>query len=746
MVGRPASSVFTSAISEALAPDAGEWLGEMVLRNRDGRPVPATVRVVPVPAERQWIILAASHREVHTAEEALAQCDLPVALFDTALQLVCASCGLADVTGLDGGDLPGRHVGDLPVHPEDGVDIEGRLRRVATVGEPESFLARFTGDRSVSQRLWTTTLTALRDHAGRIDHVQLVAVDATEQRQARDRLAVLNEVSATVGTSLDVERTAQEMADVVVRDLADFVTVDLLDHLRGDASDDMSSQLALKRVGQASVLPGAPEATVALGQVAWYSGSSPLSRCLASGLPAIFQTVKATMPDWEASDPAWAESARCFGVHSVMVVPLRARGSTLGVAVMARHRRADPFQDDDLLLADEIAARTGTSIDNAQRYRDAHSTALALQQGLLPQPPPHQEAVDLACRYLPAAVEAGVGGDWFDVIPLPGARVALIMGDVVGHGLHAAVTMGRLRTAVRTLADVDLPPDELLTHLDDLVSRLGATADRATLGEGMVATCLYAVYDATTGDLALASAGQPLPVTAVPGSPAQQMGFPVGPPLGVGGIPFEVTEVHMGHGSLLAMYTDGLVSSRKGPGDRMRRLLDALSQPGASVDATCDSVMRHMPDHLDDDIALLLVRTRTLPAANVATLEIQADPAVVACARLWASRHLEQWSLQDHAFTTELIVSELLTNAIRYATAPIRLRLIRTTSLTCEVWDASNTAPHLRRARIFDEGGRGLMLVAQLAHQWGTRQSSAGKVIWAQITPPATAMASPAGA
>jgi serine phosphatase RsbU (regulator of sigma subunit)/anti-sigma regulatory factor (Ser/Thr protein kinase) len=429
------------------------------------------------------------------------------------------------------------------------------------------------------------------------------------------------------------------------------------------------------------------------------------------------------------------------------MVPIRARGATLGIALFVRHQRPEPFQDDDLVLAEEIVARAAVCIDNARRYSREHATALALQRSLLPRHLPAQAAVQVATRYLPAGARVAVGGDWFDVIRLSGSRVGLVVGDVVGHGIHAAAAMGRLRTAVRTLADIDLEPGELLTRLDDVVTRLSAE-DGPPGGAGiadLTATCLYAVYDPVTRRCALARAGHPPPAVVTPDGTAEFIDLPAGPPLGLGGLPFEETEIELAEGSLLVLYTDGLVESRQrdiGTGlAAMRKVLtgtrlqpDGAQHPPASLETICDSLVSALlPERPEDDAALLIARTRALPADRIACWDLPAEPVVVAATRARVARQLAAWGLGYATHTTELIVSELLTNAIRHAQPPIQVRMILDSALlSCEVSDGSSTAPHLRRADRYDEGGRGLLLVARLADRWGSRPTRTGKTIWAQ--------------
>jgi ABC-type multidrug transport system ATPase subunit/anti-sigma regulatory factor (Ser/Thr protein kinase) len=361
-----------------------------------------------------------------------------------------------------------------------------------------------------------------------------------------------------------------------------------------------------------------------------------------------------------------------------------------------------------------------------------HTMEVALQRSLLPHGLPEQDALDVGYRYLPA--QAGVGGDWFDVIPLAGARVALVVGDIVGHGMHAAATMGRLRTAVHNFSMLDLPPDDLLAHLDDLVARIDK--DEAPGGGATIAgaTCLYAVYDPVSRRCELARAGHLPPALVLPDGTAELLDVPAGPPLGVGGLPFESVERQLPEGSRLVLYTDGLVEDRQRDIDvGLDILLNALAGADRSPEKTCDAVLEALlPDSPKDDIALLIARTRALPDDHIACWDVPSDPAAVAAVRTEATRRLTEWGLDELVFTTELILSELTTNSIRHATGPIQVRLLRDRTLICEVSDTSSTSPHLRYAATTDEGGRGLFLVAQLGESWGTRYTVDGKIIWVE--------------
>ncbi|MFF4659693.1 SpoIIE family protein phosphatase [Streptomyces sp. NPDC001381] len=774
LLGYPRQEAVGSPVARLLGADAsgeggfraalGGRSATALLRHRDGRRVEVRLRaypwldgegnaqqlVVATPPERPRPGPAAppGHPGIDpaTGQEAFAQCHLPVMVYDAGLRAVRASAGAERELGMREEQMSGRRVTDL-LPPHICHAVEDGMSRVFATGETEQFLVRGRSRPEAPERVWSITVSPLRSPAGQVRHLELSALDVTEQHLARERLALLNDVSAQVGSTLDVMRTAQEMADATVGRLADFVTIDLLDSLfRGvEPTPSPTGAVTLRRAAQQSVLPGVPEALIRPGDADDYPESTPPARCLATGRSSLHRTTDEAVRAWRQADPGRAEVVRVFGIHSVMAIPLRARGITLGVAVLVRHRREEPFTHDDLLLAEEIAARAAVAVDNARRYTLERDTALALQRSLLPRRPAAQHAVEVAHRYLPARTRAGLGGDWFDVIPLSGARVALVVGDVVGHGLRASATMGRLRTAVRTLADVDLPADELLTQLDDLVTHVAAEEEAPGAHEpdlevstDVVATCLYVVYDPVSRRCTAATAGHPPPAVVTPDGTVDFAGVPPGPPLGVGGLPFETLEWELPAGSILALYTDGLVQGEEHDlGGGLALLRRRLERPARSLEATCDDLVRTLlPAQPPDDIALLLARTRALDARHVASWDLPSDPAAVADARAEVLARLTAWQLGEVAFTAELVVSELVTNAIRYGQPPVRLRLIREAALICEVSDSSSTAPHMRRARTFDEGGRGLLLVAQFAQRWGARHHADGKTIWAEIELP----------
>ncbi|MGA5170111.1 MULTISPECIES: sodium/proline symporter PutP [Streptomyces] len=641
----------------------------------------------------------------------------------------------------------GRQVRD--VLPEAEAEaFEKQMHRVLETGEPVldheyRGPSHLDPDRT---RACSASFFGMRDRKGRIVGVSYMVVDVTERWRAQERLALLNNAGARIGSTLEITRTAQELADEAVPSVAEFVAVDLLDSvMRGEepAPGPVDMTPVIRRAGQQSVREGCPEASLPVGGTVRRARLSPVTQCLMESRTLVERVLDLTHSAWVTEDESLGSTLRDFDFRSLMVVPVRARGVTLGVATFARTDRTGPFEDDDVRLAEELVSRAAVSVDNARRFTRERTAARSMQRYLLPHELAGGSALEVASWYLPADAPSGVGGDWFDVIPLSGARVALVVGDVVGHGMNAAATMGRLRTAVRTLADLDLPPDELLAHLDDLViGHLGAYGDKEPAAGGdetagaafLGATCLYAVYDPASRRCTLARAGHLPPVIVSPDGTPALLDLPAGPPLGLGYLPFESTEVELPEGSLIALYTDGLIETYDRDIDvGLDRLGEALAVRGTGLEeigqGAVDALLTGPPS---DDVALLLARTHVLAAERVVSWDLPSDPAAVAHARGLVVRQLEVWGMPDLAFTTELIVSELVTNAIRHAAGPVGLRLIRDRGLICEVSDAGSTAPRLRHARTTDEGGRGLLIVAQLAQRWGTRYTTNGKIIWTE--------------
>ncbi|WP_244328799.1 SpoIIE family protein phosphatase [Streptomyces marokkonensis] len=764
VVGRKFSELLTSDDAERV-PDlvercrsGGDWTGLMTALHRDGRPVAMMVRVTPAVEPRgRTSLLVLLSGAAGTAgwdmsrtvlEQMVAGSAIGIAIMDTDLRFVWSNAALEQF----GGGPAERRLGLRHADVQPGMDaeaVEAQMRHVLETGEQVVGYEHVGRVRSAPLRETAHMLsfTRLDDDRGRPMGVYYTVVDVTEWHRARQRLALLDRAGGHIGRSLDITSTAQELADVAVPGLADFVTVDLLETVLraaelppGPVGD--RDRVPLRRAGHRSAYEDLPRTAVDTGAVVTYRADSPPVRCLTTGRPWRQEQLDPLALEWAAVTPGDREHTFLeLGLQSVMIVPVRARGVTLGLTTFFRRRRENPFDADDLSLAEDLVSRAAVSVDNARRYTRERDAALTLQRSLLPRRLPAQDAVEVSACYRPADELTGLGGDWYDLIPLSGARVALVVGEVPGHGIDAAAAMGRLRTAVRTLAAIDLPPEEVLAHLDDLASRSardegeGEAEPGDDPGRSLGAGCLYVVYDPVDGRCAMAAAGHPAPAVVAPDGTVAFVDLPQGPALGVGGPPFEAVELTLAEGSTLALHTDGLLArgdSWSVDADR-ERLRRALAGAPADLERGCRAVVDALvPARPYDDVALLLARTRRLAPEQVAVRELPADPALVAEARRATTRQLTRWGLDELAFTTELLVSELVTNAIRHATGPVTLRLIRERALVCEVLDGGATAPHLRHPRAMDEGGRGLLLVSQLAQRWGTRFVPDGKIIWAE--------------
>ncbi|MFI9292759.1 SpoIIE family protein phosphatase [Streptomyces gardneri] len=685
-------------------------------------------------------------------------------LFGTDLTVKRANQRFATVFGGSADDHRGRTVHDYLARAE-ADRMTSALRRVLETGESVTDLqivGAAPGARD--RRHWSINLYRVHSGSGRPIGVAGLGIDVTrrhnaarEAASARRNLALLNEAGARIGNSLDLEATARELLDVAVPGFCDLASVDLYQGLltgdeappgRWGSSHDVgygAGSAELRRVAFASAVADTPLRTdeghgagsgccgpvpIEVGSVHRYPFNSPCAGALRTGR---IRTVPGA--DGELA-------------QSTLVVPMVAHDTVVGLVQFSRAKGSEPFGERDRALAVELAARAAVCIDNARLYRREHERALILQRSLLPPGDPEAAGLDIACRYLPGTTATEVGGDWFDVIELPGHRTALVIGDVMGRGLRAAVAMGELRTAVRTLAQLDLEPAEVLSHLDEIARGLGApigTQQSRThksrgpeLSEVYLATCVYAVYDPVTRRCTFANAGHLPPVLVEPGEEAFLLDVPPGMPLGVGGEPFEEVEVELPEGALLALYTDGLVESRDHPLDEgLSAFRRALTDPARPLEDVCDRVLTSLDTgHGEDDIALLMARIQGLPSEAVGDWSLPREPRSVGRARELARTQLKAWDLEPLVDTVELLVSELVTNALRYGEGEIRLRLLRDRTLVCEVWDAGLVQPRRRRARDTDEGGRGLQLVGLLSSSWGSRRTPRGKTVWFELALP----------
>ncbi|WP_328494205.1 SpoIIE family protein phosphatase [Streptomyces sp. NBC_00414] len=742
--------------------DGREWTGVVPFRLPDpegsGRIIEGLAEVYVMPTrteegERAAVCIVVDVRTLRSIETDLAasqaifgQSPFGFLLIDPDLRIRRANQRFASIFGGTVDDHRGRTVKDY-LSPGETDRVSAILRRVLETGDSVTeMLVTGTVPGSTERRHWSINLYRVHGGSGRPIGIAWLGTDITARRaaareaaQARRNLALLNEAGARIGNSLDLETTARELLDVAVPGFCDLASVDLYQGLL--AGDETPPGLAdgsaeLRRVAYASAVSDAPfiggRKPVSVGAVHRFSFNSSCADALRTAKPQFVAAEEGGL------------------IQSTLAVPMVAHDTVVGIVQFSRTKGSEPFGERDRALAVELAARAAVCMDNARLYRREHERALILQRSLLPPGDPEASGLDIACRYLPGNAATEVGGDWFDVIELPGHRTALVVGDVMGRGLRAAVAMGELRTAVRTLALLDLEPAEVLSALDEIARGLGTPGGTqqstrgarqsrdADLSEVYLATCVYAVYDSVTRRCTFANAGHLPPVLVEPGESALMLDVPPGMPLGVGGEPFEEVEVELPEGALLALYTDGLVESRDHPLDEgLQAFVGALTDPSAPLEDVCDHVLNTLDTHHgEDDIALLMARVQGLPAESVGDWTLPREPRSVGRAREFARNQLVGWDLEPLVDTAELLVSELVTNALRYGEGEIRLRLLLDRTLVCEVWDAGLVQPRRRRARDTDEGGRGLQLVGLLSAAWGSRRTPRGKTVWFELPLP----------
>ncbi|MFF3911613.1 SpoIIE family protein phosphatase [Streptomyces sp. NPDC001848] len=599
------------------------WAGAFPIRHKTG-----DTRLMEFRNMRLWndrgevyaLGIAADHTILQRLETDLALCErlvnqspIGLALMDPDLCYLLVNPALERIDGIPAEEHIGRHLRETV--PFADIDtIESALHQVLATGTPlldQYHVGRTPADPD-HDHAWSLSFYRLEDPGGRVLGAATSVVDVTERHRAateadraRRRLALIADASARVGNTLEVEQTARELAEVASPELADVVAVDVLDSALAfrrtgklDSGPELFRALALKAAHPTIALRAADSP----GDLAAYDGDRLVTLCVHTGRPVLVRHVGEHDLQRIARSPEATTLLARAGVHSYLAVPLIARGEVLGALDLKRTRNPLPFDEDDVVLATELAGRAAVAMDNARWYQSVRNTALTLQRSLLPDHAPHHTGLDLATRYQPAQTTSEVGGDWYDVIPLTGDKTALVVGDVMGNGIDAAATMGRLRTATCAYADLDLAPDAVLQHLDKITCDL----------EHYIVTCLYVVYDPHRRLCRIANAGHLPPALARSGRAPTLLDLPSGAPLGVGGIPFETATTAMDPGDLLVLYTDGLVETRHHSiDDRLNVLLGLLDEPWRPLEETCDLLLhglRHPDDH--DDVALLVARAQ----------------------------------------------------------------------------------------------------------------------------------------
>ncbi|MFF4116389.1 ATP-binding SpoIIE family protein phosphatase [Streptomyces sp. NPDC001714] len=685
------------------------------------------------PGNERLLVLAADAERLRRAEQ------------DEGIAFERIAPGFALHTDFPGAEELARRLPEIL--PSMSVDESARIvAQVLELGYPilefsQNDRVPVTPDWGVARR---TERMARRERAARVAAQGLpvpadLADDEGEDLEyaaVRERLEFLTEVSGKIGTSLDLSRTIVEVSRAVVPRFTDVAGTYLREQVvAGEGFPDgvpdtttMWHRVALEHTDE----PGRWDDVVPVGEAMPFPAHTPFFQCMTTGEPVLVPRISEEMGHAIASQFEKRDIRPLITGRSMLVVPLKARNVVLGFMILLRHPAREMFNDMDRVTGAELAARAGLVLDNARMYTYQESVAETLQDSMLPHIPPRMAGCDIATRYLPGTLLGRVGGDWFDSVKLPGARTALVVGDVMGHGLNSAAMMGQLRTAVQTMAALDLPPAQLLRNLDDLAQRLG---------DGYLATCLYAVYDPIESELHLANAGHipPVLVRAVDGR-SELLDLPTGAPIGVGGVAFESLRVRVEPGDRLVMCTDGLVEMRgEDIGVGLATLCESAAHPAASMDDACDTIIRALNTRggRKDDVALLMARLNGIEPEDVAEWRLALDPAEVRRARAVVREQLHDWGLARLADPAELMVSELVTNAVRHShSRPVQLRLIRGETLLCEVDDDDHTLPTLLGTDPGAEAGRGLRVVATLAREWGTSRTAAGKTVWFELTAP----------
>ncbi|MDI5967525.1 SpoIIE family protein phosphatase [Streptomyces sp. SL13] len=764
VIGRPVDLVLATAdqhprlvlssILRALERD-GRWVGILPLRRRDGSTVVAEVRASMLtdggPRSHALISLADTQL-LRGVEHDLAVLDAVfdtssagIAIYDTDLRFVRVNAVLAAMNNRTPADHLGRSVQDV-ISGDTGRELAGVQRQVLETGRIVVDLLTPGAD---GVGFWSASYSRITDRRGQVLGISCVVLDVTDRlmaavkvERARNRLAVLGDVGGVLSELMDIDHRAKSLAKALVPGFCDYAGLLVVEHVAGG--------------GELPEQPLAPYTPLVLAGVATAPDETAMGQLLHTGMPmnfpagSPFSDALAGGPAWFAESPAdirgdplepldpRISTALELGVGSVLAVPLRARGVVLGLLVLGRSATREPFDADDLALGHELADRAGAALDNARLYAREREGTLMLQRALLPQSVPRLTGVEVAHRYVPGSSGAEAGGDWFDVVPLAGGRVAFVIGDVMGHGLSAAATMGRLRTAVRTLAGLDMAPDELLRRVNDLSDDFALSPE-----EPMMATCAYAVYDPSSRVCVIAKAGHLPPLLILPGRSGPQsvrrLDMPSNTPIGIGGDAFESLEFLVPEGAVLALYTDGLIERRgEDITEGIDRLAEILRRPYGSLEDVCDAVLAGMtPDREPDDVAVLMARLGGLPEGSAATWTFPAEATAVREARARVRETLASWELWPLTEVTVLLVSELVTNSLRHAHGPIGVRMVRGPSLLVEVSDPLADPPRARIAAETDEGGRGMHLVARAARRWGTRVGPFGKTVWFELTLPA---------
>lgn len=753
VLGRPVAHLVTQVAAGA-SGDARPGGADLLLPGAGGDAV-GDLRVRPMPRQDgavEWAVFQAARGgttiadlQATAAQAWFAHAPVGLYVLDTELRIVSAGLATQVVGGVPTERVLGRHLTDVYSLDAPG-QLEAMLREVLDSGVSAPRRVVRMSLRDVPGRACWAWVSAFRLHdaRGAVLGVAAVLADAGELEKMRARLPVLSELRARVGRTLDVVATCQDVVDALVPRFADVAVLEVVDSIiRGEDPPlaPLGRDVPLRRA--AFRYSGEPQIQAhPLGDVRPLPFPGPYAQVLTDLQPRVLDLGR-DMP-WLPADPARAEAIRASGARALLAVPLALHGAVFGLLSLYRTEQGGCFDQIEVDLALELATETALSIDRARLYTREHTIAAAVQRGLLPAHRCSQTGMETA--RVQVFGNAG-GGGWCDSFTVAGARTALAVGEISGQGIHAAGTMGAMRSVVRSLARLDLEPDELLARLNDTAILLAS--ERAALPPGdpghwetLTASCVYAIYDPLTRTCTYARAQHPLPViVSRDGTAVEVPDVPSGPLLGTSdGPPFTAATVKLAAGSVLAFYTPSILPPAPSgePGDQgpLRRI---LADAGRPLQDLCDDVVYLLPDDpRPGDAVIALARTRVFPPGQTGTWQFGPDPEAAGRARAHVRRKLAAWKVDEEAAqATELIVSELVTNAIRYGAPPMWLRIIKDLNISCQVHDGSSVAPRLRHPGTLDEFGRGLYIVGRLVQAWGTRYTHDGKTVWTeQALPP----------
>lgn len=733
-----------------------------------------------------------------TGADVLEHAQIAVIVLDTQSNLRYWNSFARDLFGFgDDCDYRGTSMFELGIHEMERERATQAARRVLKGETWEGTLAVVRQNDGTWVHVRSQAVPLRPSSSGAIEGIVLFAYEAMRNGRVEEQYGLLDRIGGRLASSLEFGATLKLVAEILVPQFADHCFIDLFDH------DRLVRRVSVHAEGWTP-----PPRT-------WYDIGDEVRYPEHHFVVKAMRRLEAVVVGDYVHDAGVApseHSARVsaqVGVSSSIAAPLRARGELLGVLTLALSnltaRGKTHYDGFDRDLVGAIASRVAVAIDNARLFEEERTTALAFQNSLLPRDFPLFDGLTIAHRYVPAkpleahghGVQTQVGGDFYDVIPLSAGRVGIVIGDVEGRGPHAAAVMGQLRAALRAFAQADREPADILRELDEWVRRLGQP-DAAGGTWVPSVSCLYLVYDAWSRELSYANAGHQNPLLICDGR-VEDLTLDVHDMLlglKAKGVPYDDAVYHQGKttlppGATLLLYTDGLVERRPvggvvDPAKALRQLHERVREvAGKDVERIAETAVAAVPGEIDDDTALLVVRT------HPESLAIQegwflAEAPTVSEARHLASNTFNEWGMErGQAELACLLVSEIVTNVVIHATphpvtrefttegvrdssdvqdsgglggvddfdedwsdlleeaavapedTPAReflIRLRRGASIVwVEVFDHDLRLPRIRSAGADDEGGRGLYLVDQLASRWGSRPTPDGKAVWFEI-------------